>query len=419
VADTNTETRLVLAGNEGELASLLFGDSPGFRRLYARLAGEPEVYDLPLASFEITSDSSDWIRRDQLRLEAEAIERIQADGPSGGWALTRIDGGWRLDDPGEDAASDAGADAQQALDPEALNALLSRIAHLSYQGVRTAASETGASATPAEPVLSLAIGLTDGEQLSRTVFADDDGGYLLDTGAEPLRYVLSEYDLDGLLGLEPESLIAEPSEPTVAAEPAEQAEDSGAIGEQGRITDDAQAAIDEQSRATSETDTADAGSADPAADVRPEATTSAPSASMAAPAHETPGADPVTEGAAPPTPVREPDAQAGTDASPAAETGTSGPSGPSSDAAEDVAQGAGQSAEPSAEPSAGQGAGQRPATQPARSAAPPWPYPQYPPQHRPPWPYPGRHPSPTQAPTQAPTQGPVQGSPPQAPPGWR
>lgn len=385
VAETNAETRLILAGNEGELASLLFGDSPGFRRLYARLAGEPEVYDLPLASFEIASDSSDWIRRDKLRLEAEAIERIQADGPTGGWALTRIDGGWRLDDHGEVAASGADADAQQALDPEAINALLSRIAHLSYQGVRTAASETGASATPAEPVLSLAIGLTDGEQLSRTIFADDDGGYLLETGAEPLRYVLSEYDLDGLLGLEPESLIAEPSEPTVAAEPAEQAEDRGASGKPTRMTADAQAPISEHhSQPTSERGLIDAGTAESAVSFDVETRSSPPTDPLAAPERTTPSAGQITEGAVAslpePGPPPESGPEAEVDAAPATEAAASEPStGPA----------------PSPE--------QRPAPQPGRGAAPPWPYPHYPPQHRPPWT----------------PQGPVQGSPPQAPPGWR
>ncbi|NEX18243.1 MAG: hypothetical protein C1943_16945 [Halochromatium sp.] len=204
VADDNAERTISLASDEGDLVTLLTGDAPGFHRLFARLAGEEAIYDLPLASFQIASGPDDWVRRDQLRLDAETIERIRQDD----WTLKRVAGNWQLD---------TGADSVQTkLDQAEMQALLSRIANLSYQGVRMASSigidqtdTAGAEETDSlsRPILSLEIGLDDGTTLSRTLYASDHGDYLLQTGTDPLLYELSEYNLEGLLELAPAQLM--------------------------------------------------------------------------------------------------------------------------------------------------------------------------------------------------------------------
>ncbi|MBK5938539.1 DUF4340 domain-containing protein [Halochromatium roseum] len=291
VADDNAECRITLygkpgntgdVGDVGELTQLLTGDSPGFRRLYARLADEETVYDLPLANVLMTSDRRDWLRRDQLRLDAEAIERVHSDN----WTLSRMDGSWRLtaaladqtagtptsapapelermeldhreqegtvregtvregivregivregtvregtvregaerEDAGREDKTLEGAGleptgldqtkpnapelARSDLDPSQVAALLSRIANLSYEDVRMPAT---AAALTSEPMLRLDITLDDGSRRSRTVFADGNGSYLLQTGTDPWLYELSEYDLDGLLGFDPQQLLA-------------------------------------------------------------------------------------------------------------------------------------------------------------------------------------------------------------------
>jgi len=383
VADQNAETRLVLSSDDGELTTLLLGDSPGFRRLYARLAGDSEVYDLPLASFEIASDSDDWARRDQLRLDPETIQRITTNG----WALSRVETGWRLEDnrdqtPG-DSGSRSGSEPQPGLDLDAIDQLLSRLANLSYQGVRTPTSETESPAASAEPVLALEISLANGKTHQRTVYADSDGGYLLETGAEPLRYQLSEYDLDGLLGLEPEQLIAAStdalsdtdapsSEAATTADveaptgkpPVEQTTE-GEPTEQGPHETDQTAAEDEAVAASS-----------PA----PSPADEAESAVAASPATEDPAAT-----ASEPT--------SGPGAGP--ESAPASTQKPESEPAAANADGATPTKEVERQPSA-------PA--PARGTPPPWPYPRYAPQNRPPWP----------------PQGPPHNAPPQqAPPGWR
>lgn len=385
VADQNAETRLVLSSDDGELTTLLLGDSPGFRRLYARLAGDSEVYDLPLASFEIASDRDDWARRDQLRLDPETIQRITTNG----WALSRVETGWRLEDNRDQTPDDSGSgsgtepEPQPALDLDAIDQLLSRLANLSYQGVRTPTSETASPAASAEPVLAIEISLTNGETHQRTVYADSDGGYLLETGAEPLRYELSEYDLDGLLGLEPEQLIAAPtdalsdtdaprSEAATTADveaptgkpPVEQTTE-GEPTEQGPHETDQTAAEDEavaaSSPAPSPADEAESAVTASPATEDPAATTSEPTSG--------PGAGPESAPASTQKPESEPAAAKADGATPTKEVERQ-PSAPA----------------------------------PARGTPPTWPYPRYAPQNRPPWP----------------PQGPPQNAPPQqAPPGWR
>lgn len=272
VADDNAERRIRLYGDAGELAQLLTGESPGFRRLYARLADEEVIYDLPLADFQVTSDSDEWVKHDQLRLDAEAIMRISSDD----WTLSRIDGSWRLKTesspsvghstlalaPESNRAEQAQTEQDRSelgsaergvteLDETTAEALVSRIANLSYQGVRmppthpqqgatpgarragantdsavssadadagnndgadahlTAGPEPAATEVLSEPLLQLGIDLKDGKRRVRTVFRKDDGGYLLQTEAGPQIYELSDYDLDGLLDFGVEQLMVD------------------------------------------------------------------------------------------------------------------------------------------------------------------------------------------------------------------
>ena len=63
MADDDFERRITLRGDDGELVTLIVGDSPGFRRLFARVAGEDAVYDLRLALTDLSADSDGWIDR--------------------------------------------------------------------------------------------------------------------------------------------------------------------------------------------------------------------------------------------------------------------------------------------------------------------------------------------------------------------
>ncbi|MEA1049212.1 DUF4340 domain-containing protein [Lamprobacter modestohalophilus] len=463
VADDNAERRITLYGNTGntgdigdigdtgdvgELTQLLTGDSPGFRRLYARLADEETVYDLPLANVLIASDSGDWLRRDQLHLDAGAIERVHSDD----WSLSRIDGSWRLtaaladqtagtptsapapeqermevdhrerEGTGLEGSEREGAGRENTgregagredetlegagpeptgldqaepnptkmgrsdLDSSQVEALLSRIANLSYQDVRMPAT---AAALTSEPLLRLDIGLDNGSRRSRTVFADGNGSYRLQTGTDPWLYELSEYDLDGLLGLDPKQLLArqadEPSQATATPELTPSAEPPAS---------DELASGDEQAPSAELNPVDSAGEISSHPGNGSAATVGIDPADGAGPADGTNPADEIDPNAgADPTDDRQTDELGG-----AAISESSAPSADmdrGTESATEPTTAVGDSSAAEAEPDFRPQ--QRPV--PARSAPPQWPYQRYAPPSGQTWP--------------------PQGSPPQATPGWR
>ncbi|MCF7978307.1 MAG: DUF4340 domain-containing protein [Chromatiaceae bacterium] len=507
VADDNAERRITLYGNTGntgdtgdtgdvgELTQLLTGDSRGFRRLYARLADEETVYDLPLANALIADDSGDWLRRDQLHLDAEAIERVHSDD----WTLSRMDGSWRLtaaladrmagtptsapapelermeldhreregtglegteregagrENTGQEGAGQEGTGREDKtlegagpeptgldqaepnptkmrrsdLDSSQVEALLSRIANLSYQDVRMPATPAALSSVP---VLRLDITLDDGSRRSRTVFADGNGSYLLQTGTDhPWLYELSEYDLEGLLGLDPQQLL------TRQADQSAQDEASHEMTPSAELTlNDSLAAGDELAPSAEPNPLDTAGKIPSHSGNGSAATVEKDLADWAGPVDRTDpadgtnpadeidpndGADPtddrqtdelggaaISESPAPSAPSADLDRGAGSATEPTTTVGDSSAAEandaeqPEAAAAATASEGPSESvthpatspaeAEPDFRPQ------QRPV--PARSAPPQWPYQRYAPPSGQPWP--------------------PQGPPPQAAPGWR
>jgi hypothetical protein len=182
VADDAFERRLRLRGEGGDLATLMVGDSPGFRRLFARLAGDDAVYDLRLALFDLSVSPDDWLERGRLQLERSDIVRVAgAD-----WILVKRDDGWRLE--GDDQLPDAAA----------VDALLSSVASLGYRGV------LGTDEKPeyglATPLLMLEVDRADGSRRTYRIgrIADSED-YALKPDDDRYYYRLAAFDLEGLL----------------------------------------------------------------------------------------------------------------------------------------------------------------------------------------------------------------------------
>ena len=209
VADDAFERRVTLKAGDAPIATLILGDSPGFRRTFARPAGDPAVYDLALPLFEIPAEAGDWISRDQLRVGRETIERIQTPD----WTLVKGEDGWQL----------AGSDTPP--DGAVVETLLSRLAGLSYQGV------LGVEEQPEygqdQPSLTLTLGLADGTSRTYRVSAPGEGEELvLKSDAGPWYYALTEYHLEGVLGTDRARLLGE----TPAADTGTSGEAVGASG---------------------------------------------------------------------------------------------------------------------------------------------------------------------------------------------
>jgi hypothetical protein len=196
VADQGFERKVTLEAGDKPVATLLLGDSPGFRRVFARPAGESVVYDLELALSDISNRRDDWLSRDNLRLGQETIERVS----SGDWTLVKASGNWRLE----------GSD--QTPDEAAVSGLLSRIANLSYRGVL--GNEDKPEYNQAAPTLEISVGLAGGtERRYRISQAKDSQDLVLKASDRPWYYKLSEFDLEGLKDLSRDKLLgAKPAE---------------------------------------------------------------------------------------------------------------------------------------------------------------------------------------------------------------
>ena len=190
VADDAFERRVTLLGDDGELATLITGDSPGFRRLFARAAGEDAIYDLRLSLPELSADSDDWLDRGRLQLDREKVQRISgAD-----WTLLRGEDGWQIEG------------IEQSPDADAVGGLLSSLTSLGYSGV------LGTDAKPeyglATPAATFEVGLEGGGSRHYRIGAlADSDDYVLKLDDDPYFYRLAAFELDGLLELTSEKLL--------------------------------------------------------------------------------------------------------------------------------------------------------------------------------------------------------------------
>lgn len=195
VADDAFERRLTLEGDQGALASLLIGDSPGFRRVFARRPESAGVQDLRLALSDVSNRRDDWVDTGLLRLERDRIARIAA----ADWTLTKgEDGAWSL------------ADTEQPLDRESIEALVLRVANLSYRGILGVADDPAYA--QGSPLLELQIGIDDGTTRHyRISQAQDSQDYVLKDQDRPWYFKLSEFDLGELKDTTRADLIAAPA----------------------------------------------------------------------------------------------------------------------------------------------------------------------------------------------------------------
>ncbi|WP_295401302.1 DUF4340 domain-containing protein [uncultured Thiocystis sp.] len=204
LTDDGFERRLTLEGKEGPLATLLIGDSPGFRRVFARPAGEQAVYDLSLVPTDLSARRDDWLDPGLLRLERERIARIA----SKDWALVKAADVWRLEN------------SEQPVDQSVANALVTRVANLGYRGVL--GTEDAPAYRQQAPTLVLDIRLDDGtERTYRISQAENSEDYVLKDAARPYFFKLSKFDLDGVLDLDPAGFAVkpEPDDTAAAGEP--------------------------------------------------------------------------------------------------------------------------------------------------------------------------------------------------------
>ena len=207
VADDGFERKVTLAAGDQTIATLLLGDSPGFKRQFARPVGDQAVYDLDLPLFEVSNRVDDWLVHDRLRVDQTQLTGIA----TADWKITKNKETWQLEG------------STDKPDPAAVINLVGRLGNLGYRGVL--GTEDRPDYNQATPALDLTLQLADGSQRAyRISKAKDSQDYVLKAADQPWYFKLSEFDLEGLLDLNRDKLLGKTPAPVPAsASPAAEA----------------------------------------------------------------------------------------------------------------------------------------------------------------------------------------------------
>jgi hypothetical protein len=174
VADDGFERRLRFKAGDRELATLLLGNSPGFRKVHARLSGESQVLDIPFSTYQASIKAVDWVDRNVLQLKPEQISALELPDAR----LVRKEGEFEL----------VGLSETEQTDREQARQLVDRLARLRIQDVVSRAE----GSLPNPVALSLTLELSDGRKVHYD-FAkgEEEGTALLKVADRPHVYKLS------------------------------------------------------------------------------------------------------------------------------------------------------------------------------------------------------------------------------------
>jgi Domain of unknown function (DUF4340) len=205
VDEQDFERKLVFRGKDGDLATLLLGSSPGFRKVHSRLSGEDQIYDIPFSTYQASCKSQDWIDHTVLQIKPEEINAISFND----FKLARQDGSLKLDQL---------ADNQQTNTDQAQK-LLGDFARLTIQDIDAKADQP----LPGPIDLQVQLTLQDGStrdyiftkgDVKDNKTADD----LLKVTGSPFLYKVNSGLVEELKGFNREQLV----QTKTAAEPADQ-----------------------------------------------------------------------------------------------------------------------------------------------------------------------------------------------------
>ncbi len=185
VAETEFERRLTLEGADTPAATLYLGDSPGFRRLYVRAAGEQAVFEAELALFDASEKANDWTDKAHLHLPVEDIQGMRlADA-----TVERENGVWRLVDATEG----------EELDQQAVDEAARKLASLDFSSVATSAAPGNEADATMAPQKVFGVTLKNGETREyRLTEMGDSEDWSLRVSDLPYTFVLPAYVAEGL-----------------------------------------------------------------------------------------------------------------------------------------------------------------------------------------------------------------------------
>lgn len=213
VAAKDFERKLVLASGKDTQATLYLGDSPGFRRIYARADDKSAVHEIEFALHEAGTKPDDWADKDYLHVKDDDVARAEC----AGLALERKDDKWVLDGL---------SDGEETSQEEAATVLY-RLTELGFLSV------LGTEAKPEykqdTPALTCALTLKSGDKLTYVFSKPEQGNdYILKRSDRDYYFKAADYTVDALKNLKREKFVRAKSESEAKPEAETQTEGAAA-----------------------------------------------------------------------------------------------------------------------------------------------------------------------------------------------
>lgn len=194
VADEDFERKITFSKGQEEVATLLIGTSPGFKKVHARLASEEAIYAIDFSSYEASVKPQDWEDKDLLDLDPDEIVRVEMDGVR----LMRDGDALTVSDVGE----------AEETDPSGVNTLLSKLSKPTF--LEVLGTEDKPEYRQDTPVLAYTLEMKSGEAIDYTYSQPKEGDdFILKVSSRPEYFETSKYSVEGVQELTRGKLVRE------------------------------------------------------------------------------------------------------------------------------------------------------------------------------------------------------------------
>ena len=225
VSDTDFERRVTLSAGGKAIATVYFGTSPSMREIHARREGQPDVYSVQFASWQIPAKQSGWEDKTLLQIPVRDIAAIDVAGLHIVQAEDKTSGDKTSNDKTsadakaaakEPAWQAAGLAAGETLDPTAVASLAGSLANLEFDHVikGTPPADDGL----ASPALELTVTKRGGASVAYRIGKSKDGKtYTLKSSARSEYFAVPSYGAEPLIAAASRDKLLDINPASVAA----------------------------------------------------------------------------------------------------------------------------------------------------------------------------------------------------------
>ncbi len=181
--------RTISFANDGKILKTLYlGSSPGFKKIHARVDGQPEIFSIDFAAYQAPVEADDWLDKDLLAVvDTVNLNKVETEK----FTLTKEGEAWQI----------VGLEEGKIANQEKISTWLGKLAKLQYDGI------LGTDAKPEysleKPVFNAELFLESGEKIVITIgkMAND---YVIKSSIQPFYFKASQYQVQALLDADAE-----------------------------------------------------------------------------------------------------------------------------------------------------------------------------------------------------------------------